>query len=319
MTVILKINPKKIDIERLKIAAKCIKQGGIVVFPTETVYGIGANVFDKNAAQQLFKIKKRPADNPLIVHIAKFSQLKHLVSYVPKKAKILMKKFWPGPLTLVLPKKRKVPNIVTAGLDTVAVRMPSHPVAKTLIELSESPIAAPSANISGTPSCASGKHTKDDFFGKVDIIIDSGKTNIGLESTIVKIGKKSYLLRPGKITLEELRKLIPNIEIHTKSKRPLAPGMKYRHYAPKAKLILLEKDKWDKKIPTNTILITTRKIRGPRVIYFKNKTHLAKNLFYTFRELDRIGVKRIIVEGVNESDIGLAIMNRLRKASSKIL
>ena len=307
------------DKNGLKKASEAIKRGGIVVFPTETVYGIGADAFNEHAVRKIFSIKHRPADNPLIIHIAKSDDLKKLVKNVPKKSYNLIKKFWPGPLTLIFPKKSSVPDIVTAGLRTVAVRMPSNKIIKKMIELAGCPIAAPSANISGRPSCTSDIHAISEFDGYVDVIIKGGKCKIGLESTVVKTGKKSYILRPGKISLEDLKKFIPSICLNTKSDKPMSPGMKYRHYAPKAEIILIKSKKNPDKLDVDVIITTKNTKYRTETIKLRNKKDMAKQLFFLFHELDKKGVRKIAVEGVDESGIGLAIMNRVIKASTKIV
>jgi len=245
-TKILKINAKRIDYRKIKIAADVLQKGGLVAFPTETVYGLGADAFNAKAVRKIFEVKKRPWHNPLIVHIANKKDIKKVCKAVPKKAKQLIKKFWPGPLTLVLQKNKKIPKEVCAGLNTVAVRMPKHKVALALIKASKTPIAAPSANIATKPSATNAKDVIEDFLGKIEVIIDSGKTNIGLESTIIDLStEKPVLLRPGGITLEEIEKVIGEVEIHEsilkkgKAAKIKAPGMMKKHYAPKAKVILL--------------------------------------------------------------------------------
>jgi len=311
-TLILKINPKNPERDKIKKAAEIIRKGEMVAFPTETVYGLGANALDASAVGKIFKAKGRPGDNPLIVHIADKEDLNKLVIDIPEIANILIDKFWPGPLTLVLKKNKIVPSEVTAGLDTVAIRMPQNKIALALIEES-GPIAAPSANLSTKPSGTSVEHVIQDFNGKIDCIIDGGEAEIGLESTVIDLTSNPIaILRPGKITFEQLNKMIPDLVVssHVKSK-VRSPGMKYKHYSPKAK-VMLAKDKseivkikkkyFDKKI---------------RVIDINNNILLAKNLFKIFRESDLKGYEIIVVRTVNEKGLGLAIMNRLRKAASE--
>nr|WP_245250246.1 L-threonylcarbamoyladenylate synthase [Thermococcus stetteri] len=322
-----------LDERKIKVAARLILEGKLVAFPTETVYGLGADALNENAVRRIFEAKGRPADNPLIIHIASISDLEKVAREVPEKAKLLAEKFWPGPLTLVLPKRREVPLVTTGGLDTVAVRMPSHPIALALIKAS-TPLAAPSANISGKPSPTSAEHVIDDFYGKIEGIIDGGETWIGVESTVIDVTEEPpVLLRPGGIPVEEIERVIGPVRIHpaVKGKNAdlaKAPGMKYKHYAPNASVVVVEgePEKRKKKIRE---LVEEYRERGYRVgvmatveveadeFYPLGKTpeEVARNLFKALRELDRRGVDVIIAEGVEERGIGLAVMNRLRKAA----
>ena len=232
------------DIEK---AAQIIKKGGLVAMPTETVYGLAANALDGKAVAKIFKAKGRPMDNPLIVHISDISQIYSLVSEFPEKAKILADKFWAGPLTIILPKSDIIPDEVSAGLDTVAVRFPSNEIARKLISLSM-PLAAPSANLSGSPSPTNARHVRDDMNGRIDAIIDGGECEVGVESTVITLATDiPRLLRPGGITVEQLREAIGEVIIDDAVLNPLksgeraaSPGMKYKHYAPKANVILLK-------------------------------------------------------------------------------
>ncbi len=333
MTII--INMRGIQYKKIKIAARFIREGKLVAFPTETVYGLGADALNEKAVKKIFQAKGRPPDNPLIVHIANFEQLYDLASSIPKEAEILAKKFWPGPLTFVLPKKDSVPLITTGGLDTVAVRMPANEIALSLIKLSERPIAAPSANISGKPSPTSAEHVIDDFYGKIECIIDGGETKIGVESTVLDLTlKPPMLLRPGGLPLEEIERVIGRIRVHPSVKGHIvdiarAPGMKYRHYAPDAQVIVIEgrKDKVHEKIVE---LIQDYHRKGLKVGVMstggfyeadvcidlgRNSEEVARNLFKALRELDKEGVDVILAEGVEERGLGLAVMNRLKKAA----
>jgi len=254
MTLIIKINPKKPEKQLIKMASDVLKESNLVAFPTETVYGLGAGAFNRKAVAKIFNAKGRKADNPLIVHIADRKDLNKLAKNIPNEARLLANAFWPGPLTLVLEKKDIIPSNVTSGLDTVAIRMPSNKIALELIRAS-GPIAAPSANLSGRPSGTSVKHVIQDFDGKINCIIDGGDSKIGLESTVVSLASSPpLLLRPGYITLEQLRKYLPEIEVHKSIKglkidgKVASPGMKYKHYSPKAKVILAENDKEIKEI-----------------------------------------------------------------------
>jgi L-threonylcarbamoyladenylate synthase len=334
-TLILQPNKKGI-----KEAAEIINFGGIVAFPTETVYGLGANAFNEKAIEKIFIAKNRPQDNPLIVHISKITQLKELSEPSPISIK-LAKKFWPGPLTIVVKKTKKIPLNVTAGLNTVAVRLPSNKIALKLISESKLPIAAPSANLSGKPSPTKVSHVINDLFGRVDAIISGGDCVHGLESTVVDTTvKPMVLLRPGKITFEQLEKFLGKGKIIKHSlndsvSKTKSPGMKYKHYSPKAEVILLsgKKEKIVEKIidlSENSInkkqkigVISKQKIfiKNKNVIYMRvvSEKRFAKELFHLFREMDSFGVKKIFVEETSEKGLGLAIMNRLKKAAKQTI
>ena len=239
------------DEEGLRQAAAFLQAGGLVAFPTETVYGLGGNALLKEASKRIYAAKGRPSDNPLIVHIAELSEIEPLVSRLPQKARILAERFWPGPLTMVLPKAECMPYETTGGLDTVAIRMPEHPVTRELIRLSGLPVAAPSANLSGRPSPTTAAHCVCDLDGKIEAIVDGGSCSIGVESTIVDLSEEEpVLLRPGAVTLEMLQEALsgsvsldPTLERPAESGsglRPKAPGMKYRHYAPKAPMVIVQ-------------------------------------------------------------------------------
>jgi L-threonylcarbamoyladenylate synthase len=346
MTTIYKINPEKINLNSIKKCGELIKKGKLVVFPTETVYGLGANALDEKAVDKIFKAKGRPKDNPLIVHISDYKMLNPLVESIPEKAKKLMKKFWPGPLTIIFKKQGSVPDNVTCCLDTVAIRMPSNPIAKKLIEVSGVPIAAPSSNISGKPSCTSAKHAIEDMDGKVAAIIDGGGCEFGLESTVVDISKKiPVILRPGSITLEQLNKLLGKIVVaDPNAKKPICPGMKYRHYAPNTPFILITgKNQKEMRLKTDqicsdfqerkkkAIIIGSRELseelsKDPKMkikVHIigarKDLPYLAHYVFDVMRELDKKHYDYIIMGGVPEKGLGLAIMNRLKKAASEII
>ena len=335
MTDMIKVNPKNPKKEKLKKASKILRNGGTVAFPTETVYGLGANALSKAAVKKVYDAKGRPSDNPMIVHVGCKKQVKKLTRKITKKQKILMDKFWPGPLTIVFEKSDIVPKVVTGGLDTVAIRMPSHPVALKLIEYAKVPLAAPSANSSGRPSPTLAKHVKDDLYGKVDIILDGGRADIGVESTVIDLTvSPPVLLRPGGTTFEDLKSVIKNLKLpsrkHTKN-TPKSPGMKYRHYAPKAEVILVEGKKNSVEDKINELIekyenkkcavISVRKgtdYNSDLIKFIGPDTRtVARNLFGTLREMDKKGADMIFVEGVGEKDMGLAIMNRLRKSAAK--
>jgi len=328
--------------EELLEAAEIIRSGGLVGFPTETVYGLGANALDEEAAKKIYAAKGRPSDNPLIVHISALPELEPLVTAVPETARKLAEAFWPGPLTMIFPKSGRVPYGTTGGLDTVAVRMPSDPVANRLIALSGVPIAAPSGNRSGRPSPTTAQHMMQDMDGRIEMIIDGGEVGIGLESTIVDLtGDTPTLLRPGAITMEMLRETVGEVEIDPaiqgpprEDLRPKAPGMKYRHYAPQADLTLVEggMDAVTAEINRLTAeqtaagkrvgIICTEETKGcyPAGIVRSvgvraEEETIAHNLFAVLREFDDIGVDLIYSESFPADHLGQAIMNRLTKAA----
>ena len=340
---IFKINQKRPERNLIEKAAKIIKKGGLVAFPTETVYGLGANAFNKKAIRKIFKVKRRPMDNPIIIHIADFIDLKKMAKRVPREAKILAKKFWPGPLTLVIFKKKIVPDEVTAGAKTVAIRMPKNKIALELIEKSRVPIAAPSANLAGRPSPTTAQHVFEDLGDKIDLILDGGKTKIGVESTVLDLTvNPPLILRPGGLNLENLKQVLKDIRFHSflksgelKNKISKSTGMKYSHYAPKAPLILVNGKGKTKKIQR---LINFYKKNKKRVGVMatkenkkfykkadlvltvgsrKNLKQVAKNLFETLREFDKKMVDVILAEGFEIKGIGFAIMHRLKKATKK--
>ena len=329
------------DIKFIEEAGAIIRDGGTVAFPTETVYGLGANALDEEAVKKIFIAKGRPQDNPLIVHVCS-KNISELVKEVPEVAQRMIDKFWPGPLTIILEKNDIIPNMTSANLNTVGIRMPSSEIALKLIELSKRPIAAPSANISGRPSPTEVERCIEDLNGKVDYIIGGESSDIGVESTIIDCTVNPPLvLRPGGITLEMLKEIDSNIEIDSalKSKptenfKPKAPGMKYRHYAPKAHLKII-RGKNEKTIEiineilenyiekgNDVAILTTdenlNKFNSGKVISLgseNNLNEIAKNLFETLRKCDDLGVQHILCQGFEEKGVGLAIMNRLNKAA----
>ena len=336
------INDINKDNEIIKDAGNIIRDGGIVAFPTETVYGLGANALDENAVKKIFIAKGRPQDNPLIVHVAS-KNIDNLVKDVPKVAKELIDKFWPGPLTIILNKKEIVPDVTSANLNSIGIRMPKDEIALKLIELSGVPIAAPSANISGRPSPTEIKRCIEDLDGRVDYIIGGEKSNVGVESTIVDCTVyPPIVLRPGGITLDMLKEVCEDITIDKGIKgkpseefKPKAPGMKYRHYAPKAKVQIIKgnKEKTIEKIneivqnyieskKSVAVLCTNElrdKIFNAEVISLgsiNNLNDIAKNIFESLRICDDLKVDLILCEAFNEEGIGLAIMNRLNKAAA---
>jgi len=341
-TEINKIDKQNIDIKVIEKAADIIVVGGLVAFPTETVYGLGANALDENAVKSIFEAKGRPSDNPLIVHVADIEDVECLVREIPTKALLLMKKFWPGPLTIIMQKSKLIPDIITAGLDTVAVRMPSHPIAIELIRAAKKPVAAPSANISGRPSPTQAKHVIEDLFGKVDMIIDGGDSKIGLESTVIDVTcDPPLILRPGGITHDQLIEVLEDVKfdpglsksMDSKTK-PRAPGMKYTHYSPKADMSIVDGQLEDivKKINQ---LVETYMEKGLKVgVLATEQTKfgykdgivlslgdrskpetIASNLFKSLRELDEKNADIIFAESIEAVGVGLAIMNRMKKAA----
>ncbi len=335
-TIYIKMQEEKIIIQSLTQAAEILKKGGLVAFPTETVYGLGANAFDIDAVTKIFVAKSRPADNPLIVHISEFEMLERIKKNIDDKTYKLITNFWPGPLTIILQKQNCISSLVSGGLKTVAVRMPKNKIARELIRLAGVPIAAPSANISGKPSPTTGKAVLEDLQNKIDMIIDGGTCSIGLESTVVDCREENpILLRPGGITIEMLQSVIGNIIINKKldlSGQPISPGTKYRHYAPKASINLLDVPydefiKIVKKAASNKFIgvIASKDLcrNIPKNIFcieLSSKEDLkraAVNLFDALREMDRHKVEEIFAEVWNEEGIGFALMNRLRKAAYK--
>lgn len=313
-TKIFKMNDKKIDFSSIKIASEVIKNGGLVAFPTETVYGLGANALDSEAINKIFIAKGRPNDNPLILHISSKKQVSELVKEVPLNAKKLMNKFWPGPLTIILEKSDIVPKEVTAGLSTVAIRMPDNRIALELIKEAKVPIAAPSANSSGHPSPTEGAHVIEDLKDKIDIIIDGGRVNIGLESTVLDLTQNPpVILRPGKITLTQIKNVIGKV-LKAKSvseDKPKCPGMKYKHYSPKAKVIIVKTEEEIKDIAKE---YSDKKVK---ILNYENEVKMGKSLFKDFRDADKEGCEIIIVKETKDEGFGCAIMNRLRKASGE--
>jgi L-threonylcarbamoyladenylate synthase len=342
-TLLLKVNPENPESAKIQTAAEIIRKGGLVAFPTETVYGLGADALNADAVLTLFEAKKRPLDNPPIVHVSGSNEVPRLVQDVPKKAELLMERFWPGPLTLLFKHSKIVPKVTTAGLETVAVRMPKHNVALALIRASGCPIAAPSANLAGKPSPTNAHHVYEDLNGRIDAIIDGGSTSIGVESTVVDLTvDPPILLRPGGTTFEALKRVLGDIKLHpfveAQEELPLekirSPGMKHRHYAPKAQVILVEGDletvtckiqelaqSYMAKSEKVGVLATDETQRTYKANVVKslgsrfNMPSIAQNLFSSLREVDAQNVDVILAEGVPSEGMGLAVMNRLRKAS----
>ena len=324
-----------INEDELKASADALKDGKLVLFPTETVYGIGANALDENAVKQIYIAKGRASDNPLIVHISQIEMLRDLVLEVGNIEKKLIDRFWPGPLTIVFKKKAIVPDSITGGLDTVAIRMPSNRIANRLIELSGCPIAAPSANISGKPSGTLVDDIIDELDGKVEYIIDGGKVDIGVESTVIRVVDDTvHILRPGKITPENIEELGLKVFIekqilgeYKEGEKVLSPGIKYKHYAPTTKCILVygeDNNKVVEKIKElshnrNVVILCKSENLAKYSIDNKldmgsNLEEISRNIFTLLRKADKYKADLILIEGVEKNGLGLAIMNRLLRA-----
>ncbi|MBI1870188.1 MAG: threonylcarbamoyl-AMP synthase [Chlamydiae bacterium] len=310
-------------------AASLIKKGGLVAFPTETVYGLGANALDPIAVAKIFEVKGRPHFDPLIIHILDISFLDFLCQNVPDQARILAQKFWPGPLTLVLPKKKIIPDLVTSGLQTVAIRIPSHPIALELIRISGVPIAAPSANPFKYLSPTTAEHVLNQLGNKVDMILEGGPCSIGLESTVMDLSNdEPCILRPGGLALEEIESVIGPLKTHfpPKKKGSLnSPGQLERHYSPRTPLKILEEGEFPKgnfgKIGLLAFKTISRKWNAVKIEILSPQGDLkeaAAHLFSSLHRLDEAGLDIIYAEPVPEIGLGIAIMNRLRKAEMKI-
>lgn len=325
------------DYEKIREAALSIKNGKLVLFPTETVYGIGANALDEEAVHNIFIAKGRAGDNPLIVHIADTKMLEDLVEEVGTIEKTLMENFWPGPLTIIFKKKPIIPARITGGLDTVAIRMPSGEIARKLIEYSGVPIAAPSANISGRPSGTNVEDIVDELDGKVDYIIDGGRVVIGLESTVVMVVDNIvHILRPGKITKEDIEKLGLNVFIekqilgeYNPKEKVMSPGIKYKHYAPSTKCLLVYSRNEENLVKTINEQIDDKNVvvicktsnyekynTKYRLTMGNTLEEISSNIFTLLRKADKLDADLIIIEGVEKEGLGLAIMNRLLRACS---
>ena len=345
-TEIIKIRPgegpvSEEDEEKLRAAGAILQQGGLVAFPTETVYGLGGDALNPSSSQKIYAAKGRPSDNPLIVHIYRFEDIYKITKEVPEEARKIADAFWPGPLTMILPRKDNVPDRTTGGLDTVAVRMPSHPIARAVIDAGGGYIAAPSANTSGRPSPTKASHVEEDLCGKIDMILDGGEVDIGLESTIVDVSTdQPMILRPGYISQAMLKEVIGPVEIDrallldSSKAHPKAPGMKYKHYAPKADLKIVE-GREDEVIAAINRLVEQGNKAGEKVgviateetkdLYAggivksigsrKEELSIARHLFGILRDFDELKVDRIYSEAFDTPRMGQAIMNRLMKAA----
>lgn len=324
------------DKENLIEAADIIKNGGLVAIPTETVYGLAADGLNKKAIRKIFEAKNRPMDNPLILHISRIDEIHRLIKEIDKKHLEILSKLWPGPLTVILKKSEIIPDEISAGLDTVAIRMPRLDITRAFIYLCGTPLAAPSANLSTKPSPTNAQDVFEDMDGRIDAIIDGGASDIGIESTVLDLSQDiPKILRPGFYTKEYLEQYFEKIEIDNailkEGEVPKSPGQKYKHYAPNAKVIVLigDDDSFRKEVKNilsaqkNVGIMTFDNDRdqydNENIIYMGSKNNLstmAKILFKSFRKMDENGVELIVVRGVEEKGLGLSIMNRLKKAAS---
>ncbi|MEG0839499.1 MAG: L-threonylcarbamoyladenylate synthase [Hydrogenoanaerobacterium sp.] len=336
ITKLFSIKDIEKDKAQLVDAAKILAQGGLVAIPTETVYGLAADATNEAAVSAIFAAKGRPQDNPLIVHISETSELYNVAAQVTPQALALAEHFWPGPLTIILPRGKKIPAITSAGLDTVAVRCPAHPVARALIRLCGVPLAAPSANLSGSPSTTTAQHCIDDLDGKIDAIVDGGECAVGVESTVITlVGTVPRVLRPGYITPEELRMVLGEVEIDDAVTGQLlpnvkasSPGMKYKHYSPKCKVVLVH----GSDIAFAKYVNSHTKNGSFALCYNEDKKNLncpfvcigaeddekeqAARLFASLRRLDDEGAKTVYARCPHKSGVGLALYNRLIRAAA---
>ena len=338
----VKINPNKIDKESIMEAGKIILEGGLVAIPTETVYGLGANALDADGSRKTYAVKGRPSDNPLIIHIAKFKDLDQIVINKSEKSMLLAEKFWPGPLTMIFEKSSLVPHGTTGGLESVAVRMPNEKIALAVIEAGGGFVSAPSANISGRPSPTTAAHVKEDLDGKIEMIIDGGSVEIGLESTVIDMtSNPPTILRPGAITPCMIKEVIGEVKVgksflaDDSKEKPKAPGMKYSHYAPKGELYIVDGDDIKKVVLAIQDLVAKELTHNKKVGIIatdetfscyqkgvvksigsrKDANTIAENLYRVIREFDEEKVEIIYSESFSTDGIGEAIMNRLSKAA----
>lgn len=305
--------------ESPEIAAGFIRSGGVVAFPTETVYGLGANLFDPIAIKRIYEAKLRPQDNPLIAHIGELDQLDLIASEIPPFAKKFIDRFFPGPLTIVLPKAAKVPTAATAGLETIGVRMPAHALARKFLKACGTPVAAPSANLSGRPSPTTWQAVVEDLTGRIDCILQGESTDIGIESTVVDCTTdRPLVLRTGGVTLEELQSVVPETELYRikGNERPRSPGMKHRHYSPRATVILVDDANIEPPERSAFIGLVTPEVKFEELKVCAGAEEYARDVFGFFRDCDRRGVKTIFCQRVEETGIGLALMDRLKRAES---
>lgn len=341
ITRCIKVDALSPDPKLIRDAGDILVRGGLVAFPTETVYGLGANALEGRAVKKIFEAKGRPSDNPLIVHVAELGQITELVKNIPRAARGLMQAFWPGPLTLVLPVGGAVPPEVTAGLSSIAIRMPGHAVALALIRAAGVPIAAPSANLSGRPSPTMAAHVMQDLNGRIDVVLDGGPTGVGVESTVLDLsGPVPTILRPGGVTLEALQEILGEVIVDPAvlgsltAAKPRSPGMKYTHYAPRAPLLLVEGEPHAIAAKIREIASECRS-NGKRVGILtyagsedyagsgqvvlagqrSNPETVAAGLYAALRRFNDLEVDCILAEGLPEGGVGMAVMNRLRRAA----
>ena len=319
------------DAEAVRRAAEVIRAGGLVAFPTETVYGLGADALSAAAVTRIFEAKERPRGNPLIVHLAGIDALDDVAAQVPARVQDAALRFWPGPLTLVLPRGRAVPLMTTGGLETVAVRVPAHPVARALIHAASRAIAAPSANRSGRPSPTCAEHVREDLDGRIELLLDGGPTSVGVESTVLDMtSEPPTLLRPGGVTLEQLEDCLGEIRLVSSDDEEAAsrsPGLRFRHYAPRAPILLIEAGTGERAVVSwleagkSVALMVQRAATAerPRLTVKTmpaDSEGYARELFGALRELDARGVDAIFVEAIAEEGLGRTVMDRLRRAAS---
>lgn len=342
ITIFEKVDCENPDIDIINKASDIIRSGGLVAFPTETVYGLGADGLNPKAIKKIYQAKGRPSDNPLILHISSIEELYSLVRVVTPLAKKLINVFWPGPLTMIFEKSDIVPLPITAGLDTVAIRFPINTVARAIIKKSKTPIAAPSANSSGKPSPTRASHVKFDLDGKIDMIVDGGACKVGLESTVIDVTQNiPTILRPGAVTKEMLEAVVGIVNIdkaileENSNLKPKAPGMKYKHYSPKAKIIIVSGKQEDIVKTINNLakqslsegkkigIMATTQTKNLYDSFFdvfdvgdrNNLSIIASNLFKMFRKFDFLNIDVVYAESFDENNLGAAIMNRLKKAA----
>jgi len=335
-TQLIKISDAELDEKNVALAARLLTEGQLVAIPTETVYGLAGNALDGTTVRRIYEAKGRPQDNPMIVHISDISQLDGVCTDIPGKARALALKFWPGPLTMVLNKAESIPYAVTAGLPTVAVRCPSHPVARAIIRAAGIPLAAPSANLSGKPSPTEAAHVLNDLYGRIDAVVDGGACTVGLESTVIDLTcTPPRLLRPGGITLEQLEAVLGEVAVDGAVSgnpgpdvAPRAPGMKYRHYAPEAQVLIVRgrADDAAKYIRANAdqktaVLCYDEELPlfdGLSCVAYGALSHpdtLARGLFSALRKLDGMGLERIFARCPEGGGLLRAVENRLKKAA----
>jgi L-threonylcarbamoyladenylate synthase len=324
--------------QNIRLAARYLRAGKLVAFPTETVYGLGANAFDRKAVRQIFRVKGRPGDNPLIVHIGSLQQIGFLAEAIPLMFWVLADRFLPGPLTIVLRKSARIPGVVTSGLPTIALRLPANPVARALLREVDLPVVAPSANLSGGPSPTTARHVLDDLNGTIAAVLDGGTSSIGVESTVLDITRRvPMILRPGGVTQEEIEE---TIHMHVQRARvtarhPASPGMKYRHYAPKADVVTFEgtrsrvvramasmlRAKTAQGLAVGVMAESSLRDRFRKAEFFSlgadGVAGAARRLYEGFRRLDRKGVALILCQSFADQQLGRAFMNRLRKAAAR--